>query len=109
RFKEFFAIFPALFIALVVFVVQGIFVALRIDIFRLFTIAFGFVTNIVNRLAGLIVVVFLLHALWIVGIHGGTIITSLVAPITLANMQTNVECSVIPFVADIWIVFIHSG
>ena len=107
--KAFTALIPAFLVALVVIVLQGILVALGTDIFQLVAIPFGFVTNIANSWAGLMVVVFLLHALWIVGIHGGTIITSLVAPITLANMQTNVEGSVIPFAGDIWNVFIHSG
>lgn len=107
--KAFTALIPAFLVALVIIILQGILVALGTDIFQLVAIPFGFVTNIANSWAGLMLVVFLLHALWIVGIHGGTIITSLVAPITLANMQTNVEGAVIPFAGDIWNVFIHSG
>lgn len=107
--KAFTALIPAFLVALVIIILQGILVALGTDIFQLVAIPFGFVTKIANSWAGLMLVVFLLHALWIVGIHGGTIITSLVAPITLANMQTNVEGAVIPFAGDIWNVFIHSG
>ena len=107
--KAFTALIPAFLVALVIIILRGILVALGTDIFQLVAIPFGFVTKIANSWAGLMLVVFLLHALWIVGIHGGTIITSLVAPITLANMQTNVEGAVIPFAGDIWNVFIHSG
>jgi len=107
--KAFTALIPAFLVSIVVIAIQGILVALGTDIFQLAAIPFGFVTNIANSWAGLMVIVFLLHALWIVGIHGGTIITSLVAPITLANMQANVEGAAIPFAGDMWNVFIHSG
>ena len=107
--KAFTALIPAFIVSIVVMIIQGILVSLGTDIFQLAAIPFGFITNIANSWAGLMVIVFLLHGLWIVGIHGGTIITSIVSPITLANVQANVEGEVIPFAGDIWNVFIHSG
>jgi len=107
--KAFTALIPAFLVSIVVMIIQGILVAFGTDIFQLAAIPFGFITNIANSWAGLMVMVFLLHGLWIVGIHGGTIITSLVSPIALANMQANVEGAAIPFAGDIWNVFIHAG
>src|SRR5699024_1047520 len=66
--KAFSSLIPSFVVALVIIILQGILVALGTDIFQLVAIPFSFVTNIANSWAGLMLVVFLLHALWIVGI-----------------------------------------
>ncbi|MFZ2757221.1 MAG: PTS cellobiose transporter subunit IIC [Atopobiaceae bacterium] len=87
--RSFSSLVPALFIAIVSMLVQGVLAALGTDFYTLVSIPFGFVVNLTDSWAGILVIYFLIHALWIVGIHGATIISSLIQPITLANFAAN--------------------
>lgn len=87
--RSFSSLVPALFIAIVSMLVQGILAALGTDVYTLISIPFGFVVNLTDSWLGILVIYFLIHALWIVGIHGATIISSLIQPITLANFAAN--------------------
>lgn len=67
--RSFTALIPAFLVAFVVLFINGVFVSLGTDIFKVIAIPFSFVTNIANSWIGLLVIYFLIHALWIVGIH----------------------------------------
>lgn len=98
--NSFTALIPTIFIALIVFVIQGILVMLGTDLFGIVAIPFGFVTKMVNSYFGMLVIMFLIHALWIVGIHGATIISSMITPIALQNIQANQAGAAIPMAGD---------
>ncbi|MFC3928890.1 PTS cellobiose transporter subunit IIC [Streptococcus caprae] len=89
--RSFTALIPAFVVAITVIVIQGIFIFFGTDIYKVVAIPFGFVTNLVDTLPGLLVIYFLVHALWLVGIHGANIVMGLVNPILLANMAENVN------------------
>ena len=107
--NSFSALIPAFLIAVVVFLIQGVLVYFDTDLFEIVSIPFGFVTNIAGTLPGVLVIHFLIHALWIVGIHGATIITSLVSPIVLQNMQANAQGASIPFAGEFYNAFSYPG
>lgn len=87
--RSFTALIPTFVIAFVVMIINGILIVLGTDIFKVIYIPFSFVTNLTNTWLGIMVIYFLIHALWIVGIHGANIITSFLTPIVLANMAAN--------------------
>ena len=87
--RSFTALIPTAAIALTVIVINGILMIFNTDIYKIVAIPFGFVTNLTSTWLGLLVVYFIMHALWIVGIHGATIVTSFLTPIVLSNMQLN--------------------
>lgn len=107
--KSFTALIPAVLISLVVFVIQGLLTVLGTDLFGIVQIPFGFVTSIVNSYFGVIIVIFLIHALWIVGIHGATIISSMLTPIVLQNLQSNVEGANFVYAGDFGNAFAFFG
>lgn len=107
--KSFTALIPAFAISLVVFLIQGILTVLGTDLFGIVQIPFGFVTSIVNSYIGVIIVIFLIHALWIVGIHGATIISSMLTPIVLQNLQSNVEGAKFVYAGDFGNAFAFFG
>ena len=98
--NSFTALIPTVLIALTVIVINGLLVALGTDIFKVVAVPFGFVTNLTNTWAGLLVIYFLMHALWIVGIHGATIVTSFLTPIVLSNMVQNQNGANLPFAGE---------
>ncbi|MGM0219450.1 PTS cellobiose transporter subunit IIC [Enterococcus sp. AZ126] len=98
--NSFTALIPTVLIALAVIVINGLLVALGTDIFKMIAIPFGFVTNLTNTWVGLLVIYFLMHALWIVGIHGATIVTSFLTPIVLSNMVQNQNGANLPFAGE---------
>ncbi len=89
--RSFTALIPAFVVAIVVIFINGAFIFMGTDIYKVIAIPFGFVTNITNSLPGIIVIYFLVHALWIVGIHGANIVMGLVNPILLTNMAANMD------------------
>lgn len=89
--RAFTALIPAFIVAFVVLIINGVLVALGTDIFKLVAIPFSFVTNITDTWLGLMVIYFLVHALWLVGIHGANIIFSFITPIALTNLAANAE------------------
>lgn len=89
--RSFTALIPAFVVSLVVLAVQTAFIFVGTDIYKVVAIPFGFVTKLVDTLPGLLVIYLLVHALWLVGIHGANIVMGLVNPILLANMAANVE------------------
>lgn len=87
--KSFTTLIPAFVVALVVLIVNAALVMLGFDIYKIIQIPFSFVTDITNTWYGMIIIYFLIGALWCVGIHGANIITSFTNPIVLANMAHN--------------------
>ena len=98
--RAFTALIPAFVIAFVVLIINGLLVVMGTDIFKMVYIPFSFVTNLTNSWIGLMVIYFLIHALWIVGIHGANIITSFLTPIVLSNLTANVAGANIPFAGE---------
>ncbi|MGT2666591.1 PTS cellobiose transporter subunit IIC [Streptococcus rifensis] len=89
--RSFTALIPAFVVAFTVLLINCVFIFMGTDIYKVIAIPFAFVANITNSLPGIIVIYFLVHALWLVGIHGATIVMGLVNPILLANMAQNVN------------------
>lgn len=87
--RSFTALIPAFIVAITVILINGAFIMMGTDIYKVIAIPFGFVKNITNSIGGIIVIYFLVHALWLVGIHGANIVMGLVNPILLANMAEN--------------------
>jgi PTS system cellobiose-specific IIC component len=98
--SSFTALIPTALLALLVIVINGTLVALGTDIFKVIAIPFGFVSNLTSTWVGLLVIYFLMHALWIVGIHGATIVTSFLTPIVLSNMVENQSGANIAFAGE---------
>ncbi|WP_086348025.1 PTS cellobiose transporter subunit IIC [Candidatus Enterococcus clewellii] len=98
--NSFTALIPTVLIALTVIVINGLLIAAGTDIFKVIAVPFGFVTNLTNTWIGLLVIYFLMHALWIVGIHGATIVTSFLTPIVLSNMVENQAGANLPFAGE---------
>lgn len=87
--RSFTALIPTFVIAFVVLAINGGLVLLGTDIFKMIAIPFSFVTSMTSTWLGIMVIEFLIHALWIVGIHGANIISAFITPIFLANMVAN--------------------
>lgn len=98
--QAFTALIPAFVITFVTLVINGILVALGTDIFKMVAIPFGFVANLTNSWLGICVILFVINALWIVGIHGANIIGALITPITLSNLEINIAGGRIPFAGE---------
>lgn len=107
--RAFTALIPAFLVAFVVLILNGIFVAMGTDIFKLIQVPFGFVTNLTNSWLGILVIYFLIHALWLVGIHGATIIFSLLTPITLGNLTENAAGGNFPLAGEFNNAFVIIG
>ena len=89
--------------------INGLLILMGTDIYKIVAIPFGFVTNLTNTWIGLLVVYFIMHALWLVGIHGATIVTSFLTPIVLSNMVSNAKGANIPFAGEFNNCFVTIG
>ncbi|API92141.1 MULTISPECIES: PTS cellobiose transporter subunit IIC [Virgibacillus] len=107
--RSFTALIPAFLVAFAVLLINGIFIALGTDIFKIVAIPFGFVVNLTNSWLGILIIFFIIHALWIVGIHGATIVGGFLTPIVLANMQSNIDGANIPYAGEFNNAFVIIG
>ncbi|MEB6057263.1 PTS cellobiose transporter subunit IIC [Mammaliicoccus sciuri] len=107
--RSFTALIPACLVAFVILAFTGILVAFDTDIFKIIAVPFGFVVNLTSSWIGILVIYFLIHALWIVGIHGANIISAFITPIVLSNMQLNIEGANIPFAGEFQNSFVVMG
>lgn len=107
--RSFTALVPAFLVALAVILINGIFVALGTDIFKVIAIPFSFVSDLTNSWLGVLVIYFLISALWVVGIHGANIIGAFLTPIVLSNMQLNMQGANIPFAGEFQNSFVIMG
>lgn len=107
--RSFTALIPTFVIAFVVLIINGTLVALGTDIYKMISIPFAFVTHLTSTWIGVMVIYFLIHALWIVGIHGANIIGAFLTPIVLANMTANANGANIPFAGEFSNSFVIMG
>ncbi|WP_239703179.1 MULTISPECIES: PTS cellobiose transporter subunit IIC [unclassified Mammaliicoccus] len=107
--RSFTALIPAFLVAFVILAFTGILVAFDTDIFKIIAVPFGFVVNLTSSWIGILVIYFLIHALWIVGIHGANIISAFITPIVLSNLQLNIEGANIPFAGEFQNSFVVMG
>ena len=107
--RSFTALIPAFVVAVVVLLINGVFVALGTDIFKVVAVPFSFVSNLTSSWVGILVIEFLISALWIVGIHGANIISAFLTPIVLSNMQLNMQGANIPFAGEFQNMFVIMG
>lgn len=107
--RSFTALIPGFFIAVVCMLIQGILLAFGTDFYSLIAIPFGFVVNLVDTLPGILVIFFLIHALWLVGIHGATIVTSPISAVGLTNLVVNAEGGVTVWAGDFTNAFVTIG
>ena len=107
--RSFSALIPAFVVAITVIFINGAFIFMGTDIYKVIAIPFAFVTNITNTLPGIIVIYLLVHALWIVGIHGANIVMGLVNPILLANMAANVDGASYAFAGEFTNAYVTIG
>ncbi|BAM23175.1 PTS cellobiose transporter subunit IIC [Streptococcus intermedius] len=98
--RSFTALIPGFVIAFAVLFINGIFILFGTDIYKVIAIPFAFVSHITNTWLGIVVIYLLVHALWIVGIHGANIVMGLVSPILLANMVQNVDGKFIAYAGE---------
>ncbi|WP_085247447.1 PTS cellobiose transporter subunit IIC [Gilliamella mensalis] len=98
--RSFTALIPTFVIAFVVIIINGIFIYFGTDIFNIIAVPFAFVTNLTKSWLGIMVILFLIHALWVVGIHGASIIGAFITPIMLTNMTENTAGAHIPFAGE---------
>ena len=87
--RSFTALIPGFLVAIVCMLIQVVFMMFGTDFYSFISIPFGFVVNIVDTLPGILFIYFLIHALWLVGIHGATIVTSPLTAIALSNLVVN--------------------
>lgn len=87
--RAFTALIPAFVVAFAVIFLNGVLFAFNTDIFQIIEVPFQFVTQITDSWLGILVIYFLVHALWLVGIHGANIIFPMLTPIMLGNMANN--------------------
>ena len=107
--RSFTALVPAFAVAFIVLLIDGAFIALGTDIFKVIAVPFSFVSKLTNSWGGILVIYFLISALWIVGIHGANIVTSFLTPIVLSNMQLNMQGANIPFAGEFQNSFVIMG
>lgn len=89
--RSFTSLVPAFFIAICAMVLQGLMNLTGYDFYEVLAVPFGFITNIADSFGGVLVIELLIHLLWLVGIHGASIIGAFADPIALINFAENVE------------------
>ncbi|MBM6688096.1 PTS cellobiose transporter subunit IIC [Collinsella tanakaei] len=89
--RSFTALVPGFLVAIVCMLIQTVFMMFGTNFYDFIAIPFGFVVNIVGTYPGILLIYFLIHALWLVGIHGATIVTSSLTAIAIANLVVNAD------------------
>ncbi|MGY3725391.1 PTS system, cellobiose-specific IIC component [Granulicatella balaenopterae] len=108
--RGFTALIPAFIVAFTVIIANGILISMNTDIFQVISAPFGFVTHLTNSWLGLMVIYFIVQALWLVGIHGASIVFSIITPITLMNLTSNaVDGTHIPLAGEFGNMFVTIG
>lgn len=107
--NSFSALLPTAFIAIIFIVVNGILISLGTDIYELISIPFGFVSSLTDTWLGVVVIYLLISLLWLVGIHGATIIYNPLTPIFLYNMEQNIAGANIPYAGEFQSTYVFIG
>ncbi|MGL4663055.1 MAG: PTS cellobiose transporter subunit IIC [Culicoidibacterales bacterium] len=87
--RSFAALIPGFLIAFSVILINGVLVYFGTDIHGVISLPFGFLANMISTWPGLMLMIFITIALWVVGIHGAAIIGNIVSPLLLVNMTAN--------------------
>lgn len=87
---SFSALIPSICIAVVLTAINLIFVLMHTDLFSFLYIPFSFLGNIINTWWGMLIFIFLIHAMWWFGIHS-IALESMVQPVALANLAKNIK------------------
>ena len=108
--RAFASLLPAIFIAFMMIIINGVLAAFGTDIHELLSKPFAFVKDIAGSLGGMIVIMLLVHLLWAVGVHGTSIVVnSFVNPILLVALTENMEGAKNIFAGDFKNMFIFLG
>lgn len=94
--NSFTALIPSFFVAVTMIIVNGILISLRTDVFDIISKPFAFVTVLTTSWIGTMIIMFLISAVWLVGIHAN-VIGAFLTPIVLYNMEMNIKGANIPF------------
>ena len=94
--NSFTALIPSFFVAVTMIIVNGILISLGTDVFDIISKPFAFVTVLTTSWIGTMIIMFLISAVWLVGIHGN-VIGAFLTPIVLYNMEMNIKGANIPF------------
>ena len=108
--RAFASLLPAIFIAFMMIIINGILAGFGTDIHQALSTPFAFVKELAGSLGGMIVIMLLVHLLWSVGVHGTSIvINSFVNPILLVALTENMEGGTNIFAGDFKNMFIFLG
>lgn len=107
--RSFTALIPAFIIALFYIVLNGVLAYCGTDLYQIISVPFSFVANIADSYWGLLVIYFLMSALWIIGIHGAAIIGAFTTPIVLSNLAANMNGANYVFAGEFSNAFIYLG
>lgn len=107
--NAFTALIPAFLVGLVVIIIEGALIFAGTDIFNIIALPFSFVTNLTNTWLGILVIIFLVHFLWVMGIHGANIIGAFYTPIALANFAANYKGAHYVFAGEFMNMFVIIG
>lgn len=94
--NSFTALIPSFFVAVLMILVNGILIGLGTDVFDIISKPFSFVTGLTTSWIGTMIIMFLISAVWLVGIHAN-VIGAFLTPIVLYNMEMNIKGANIPF------------
>ena len=94
--NSFTALIPSFLVAVVMILVNGILISLGTDVFDIISKPFAFVTVLTTSWIGTMIIMFLISAVWLVGIHAN-VIGAFLTPIVLYNMEMNIKGANIPF------------
>lgn len=108
--KAFASLIPAILIALVMVVINGILAVFHTDLHGLLSQPFEFVKDLTGSWLGIVVIMLLIHLLWAVGVHGTAIIkNSFINPILLVALTENIDGANNIFAGDFTNMYIFLG
>lgn len=94
--NSFTALIPSFIVAVTMILANGILISLGTDVFDIISKPFAFVTVLTTSWIGTMIIMFLISAVWLVGIHAN-VIGAFLTPIVLYNMEMNIKGANIPF------------
>lgn len=108
--KAFASLIPAILIASVMVLINGVLAFFQTDLHGLLSKPFEFVKDLTGSWFGIVVIMLLIHLLWAVGVHGTAIIkNSFINPILLVALTENIEGANNIFAGDFINMYIFIG
>ncbi len=108
--KAFASLIPAIFIAFIMVILNGILAVFHTDLHGLLSKPFEFVKDLTGSWLGIVVIMLLIHLLWAVGVHGTAIIkNSFINPILLVALTENIDGAGNIFAGDFVNMYIFLG